>query len=64
MNSIGLEEVDTYVPVYCHSANTGAMYGGGAMTRSTGNNDMVGSGWPQLRAGGDGDGVGCGGSKG
>ena len=53
-------------PEYCHSANTGAMSGGIAMGRSTGDDEMAGAGRPQLRAGGDGygDKDGDGGEKG
>ena len=41
-------------PVYCHSVNTGAMSGGRATARSGGDDELVGSGRPWVRAGGDG----------
>ena len=64
MMAVELEEVDTYVPVYFHSADTGDMYGGRETARSAGDNDMVGSCRPQLREGGDGYGDGGGGGRG
>ena len=51
-------------PVYCYSDDIRAMSGGGATEGRIVDDEMVGSGRPQLRPGGDGDRGGWVGGKG